>query len=72
MEYVKVNFRMNKKVLVNGRPCGSTNLVIEIEAGAHTVSLAAPADFKPAEIEVVLEPNQTSPLNPREITFESL
>lgn len=72
MEYLKVNFPKERGVLVNGNQSGKTNLVIEIEAGTHTISLAPPPDFSPREINVILEPNQTSPLSPQEVTFETV
>lgn len=72
MEYLKVNFLKERGVLVNGNQSGKTNLVIEIEAGTHTISLAPPPDFSPREINVTLEPNQTSPLSPQEVTFETV
>ena len=46
--------------------------VIEIEAGTHTISLAPPTDFKPKKIKVVLEADQTGPLSPKEVTFETV
>jgi len=72
MEYLRIRFPKDRPVLVNGNPSGRTNIVIEIEAGTHTISLAPPPDFRPTEITVVLEPNQTSPLDPREVTFETV
>jgi len=72
MEFVKVIFFEERGVLVNGKRSGKTNLVIEIEAGTHTISLAPPTDFKPKKIKVVLEADQTGPLSPKEVTFETV
>jgi hypothetical protein len=72
MEFLKVFFFEERAVLVNGKRSGKTNLVIEIEAGIHTISLAPPWDFKPEKITVVLEVDQTGPLSPKEVTFENV
>jgi len=72
VEYIKVVFCRDKKVLIDGKACGATNLVLEIEAGTHTICLEAPVDFQPAEINIVLDSNQTSSLMPKEISFETL
>ncbi len=72
MAFLKVIFFEERGVLVNGKRSGKTNLVIEIEAGTHTISLAPPTDFKPKKIKVVLEADQTGPLSPKEVTFETV
>ncbi|TMB71137.1 MAG: hypothetical protein E6J54_12945 [Deltaproteobacteria bacterium] len=72
MEFLKVIFFEERGVLVNGKQSDKTNLVIEIEAGTHTISLAPPTDFKPKKIKVVLEADQTGPLSPKEVTFETV
>ena len=72
MEYLKVNFSKDRGVLVDGNPSGRTNVVIEIEAGTYTISLAPPPDFAPEEQGVVLDPNETSPLSPKEISFATV
>src|SRR5437763_1694542 len=55
MEFLKVIFFEERGVLVNGKRSGKTNLVIEIEAGTHTISLAPPTDFKPKKIKMEWE-----------------
>jgi len=73
MEYLKINFPEVRGLLVNGKPFGKTTQeVIEIEAGTHTISLQPPANFQPQEIIIVLEPNKTGPLSYREVDFEKI
>ena len=57
-------------MLIDGKRRGRTNVVIEIEAGSYTVSLVPPHDFTPPEIPLTLDPSQTSPLQPKEVTFD--
>jgi hypothetical protein len=71
MPFLKVSFFEGRGVLIDGKLSGKTNLVIEIQAGTHTISLAPPADFKPAELTVVLEADETGPLSPKEVNFET-
>ncbi len=71
MEYLIVRLRpsQSREVIVDGvAGLGSTDEVIELDAGTHTISLAPPADFSPDEITVVLA--NTTSINPREITFQ--
>jgi len=70
MEYLKVKFPGEERgVLIEGKLSGKTNIVIEREAGTYRISLKPPADFDPKEIQVVLGPNETGPLSPKEVTF---
>jgi hypothetical protein len=72
MGFLKVNFPSKRAVLVNGNRSGKTNVVIEIQNGTHTISLAPPPDFKPNRITIILEPNGSGPLSPQEVTFEKI
>jgi hypothetical protein len=73
MAFLKIIFPEEQRgVLVNRKLCGKTNVVIEIQAGTHTISLVPPPDCKPAEIQIVLGPNDTGPLSPLEVTFEKI
>jgi hypothetical protein len=72
MEYLKVNFREARRVLIDGKSSNQTNVVIEKEAGTYTVSLVPPPDFKPTEIKVALDPGTTGPLSPKEVSFETI
>jgi hypothetical protein len=73
MEYLKVIFPEDgRRVLIDGKRNGTTNVVIEVDAGTHTVSLVPPLDFMPKEQQVVLEPNETGSLSPKEVTFAKI
>lgn len=73
MAFLKVNFPDEERgVLIDGKLSGKTNVVIEREAGTYTISLAPPPDFKPKEMQVVLEPNGSGPLSPQEVDFEKV
>lgn len=54
MEYLVVKFREDRQVVVDDHYLGSTNRIIEIEEGKHSISLAAPYDYQPFEQQVVL------------------
>ena len=68
MEYLLVHFERSRRVKVDDEFNGRTEVVIELEAGTHVVSLGPPDNFKPGEQRIVLK--NTSQLSPREITFE--
>lgn len=73
MEHLKVIFPEDGRgVLIDGKRNGTTNVVIEVDAGTYTVSLVPPPDFMPKEQQVVLEPNETGPLSPKEVTFAKI
>ena len=67
MEYLLVKFREDRQVVVDDHFLGSTNQVIEIEEGKHSISLAAPYDFKPDEWQVVLV--NSTVVHPIEVEF---
>lgn len=67
MEYLLVKFREDRQVVVDDHFVGSTNQVIEIEEGKHSISLAAPYDFKPHERQVVLV--NSTVVKPIEVEF---
>jgi hypothetical protein len=70
MAFLKVIFPVDEKdVLIDGKPKGKTNVAFEIEDGTHTVSIAPPPACDPAQCEVILKPNETGPLSPREVPF---
>lgn len=68
MEYLVVRFPRLRRVRIDGEFQGRTDELIELEPGRHTVTLGPPANFTPAEQVIILK--QTSPLDPREVTFE--
>jgi hypothetical protein len=70
VEYLLVTFDRVRRVTVDDSPFGWTNTVIQIEAGTHTITLAAPPDFSPLTQTVVIA--NTSALDPLKVTFHRL
>jgi len=69
MEFLLVRFEDDRRLVVNGRPQGRTNIVIELEKGTHVISLATPPeDFTPEKIKIVLE--NTTVISPKEVCFD--
>jgi hypothetical protein len=67
MEYLIVNFREDRQVVVDDHFLGSTNQVIELEEGKHRISLAAPYDYQPHEWRIVLV--NSTVVQPYEVNF---
>ena len=67
MEFLLVKFRENRQVVVDGHFLGSTNQVIELEAGKHSIGLAAPYDFEPQEWRIAIV--NTTVIQPFEVEF---
>jgi hypothetical protein len=70
MEFLLVVFDETRDVLVDDSRQGKTNIVLELEAGVHTVTLGPPFDFSPLEQKVRLR--HTAPLDPYRIVFQRL
>jgi hypothetical protein len=70
MEYLLVRFGESREVIIDSAPHGHTNIVLQLEAGRHTVTLGPPRNFAPLE-QTVLVVN-TAPLDPYRVTFERL
>jgi len=70
MEFLFVAFDTTREVQVGGVPQGRTNMVLELEAGVHTVTLGPPYDFSPIEQKVRLR--STAALDPCKIVFQRL
>jgi hypothetical protein len=70
MEYLFVRFPDRREVRIDGSPHGWTNVVLQLEAGTHTVTLALPRNFSPIEQTVLLQ--NTAAIDPCRITFELL
>ena len=68
METLLVHFTRSRRVKVDDDFNGRTEELIELEAGRHVIALGPPDNFKPKQQVVVLK--NTTPLSPREITFE--
>lgn len=70
MEFLLVEFDESRDVRVGDAWQGKTNIVLELEAGVHTVTLAPPFDFSPLEQKVRLR--NTAALDPCRIVFQRL
>lgn len=70
MEFLLVVFDESREVRVGNRPQGKTNIVLDLEAGLHTVTLGPPFDYSPIEQKVRLR--NTAPLDPCRIVFQRL
>jgi hypothetical protein len=67
MEHLLVTFPVLRTVLIDGEDGGSTNRVLRVEEGTHTITLGDPRDYKPSSRTVNVK--GTSPIKPREVTF---
>jgi hypothetical protein len=68
MEFLIVKFDEDRGVIVNDAPgARRTNKVFQLQAGTYIITLAAPPNFAPTEIEVEL--TGTNVLAPMEVTF---
>jgi len=71
MEYLLVNFPEERGVLIDKVVQGRTGEILEAEKGTHIISLKAPPkNFHPKKKKIILA--TTSPLRPREVTFEKI
>jgi hypothetical protein len=72
MEFLLVIFRSERdvterEVLIDGVFAGLTDHLITLAPGTYTISLDGARDFRPPEIEVVVD--GTSPLAPMTVLF---
>lgn len=68
MEFVIVTYPPTKRsVFIDGVLTGSTDEVLQMDAGTHVFDLGNPADYDPASREVVVE--GTSVLAPMPVAF---
>jgi hypothetical protein len=67
MEHLLVHFPVSRAVLIDGEESGSTNAILRVEEGTHTVSLGDPLYYKPSSRTVNIK--GTTPIKPREVTF---
>ena len=70
MEFLLVIFDDIREVRVGGKPKGKTNVVIELEAGLHTVTLGPPFDYSP--IDQTIRLRNTAAIDPYRIVFQRL
>ena len=69
MAFLVVRFSESRRVIIDSVDTGiSTDQIIEVETGHHSVTLSPPPDFKPSVQEIVLEDNIA--LDPKEVPFE--
>ncbi|MQA90737.1 MAG: hypothetical protein GEU90_10940 [Gemmatimonas sp.] len=47
MEYIRINTPDPRRVFINGRLSGSTNALIRVEPGTHTIVLGNPEEDAP-------------------------
>jgi len=68
MEYLLVKFAESRSVIVDEITEGVTNIMLELEAGSHVVTIEGPSDFTPECFDFILR--NTSESSPRVICFE--
>lgn len=67
-QYIIVEFDETREVIIDDNASGyHTGEVIELGAGSHTLSLAAPKDFLPLVQHIRL--TASSPIRPEKISF---
>ena len=69
-EFVKVTFPGQRQVYVDGKPCGFTNDVFQVQTGTHTFDLGAPPNYRPS-IQILKVTGTLAPL-PKIIEFQPL
>ena len=67
---IKFKFLEDRDLMVDGEKQGTTNQLIELAAGTHTITLGPPEDFSPKMMKIVLK--DTTVISPREVRFEKL
>lgn len=67
-EYVRVNFREEREVIIDEEPNGKTNVVLRVETGTHIFTLGGAKDFEPESITRTIR--DTNPIEPEDIDFE--
>lgn len=68
MEYVLVVYPTDRRVFVNGEPCGRTNKSFRVNSGEHSFDLGNPQNYAPQAQAVLVE--NTTAIEPLEIVFE--
>jgi hypothetical protein len=72
MGYIKVVFSEVRNVIINDVDSNQlTGQTIEIEGGLMTISMSGPADFTPAEQDIMVD-DSSRPLSPQEVHFEKI
>ena len=67
-EFILVVFDEIREVIINRNPSGfNTGVVIPVDAGTHTISLAGDQNFSP--LEQTIEVTGTGQINPHQVNF---
>ena len=67
-EFILVVFDETREVIIDDNPSGyNTGVVIPLDAGTHTISLAGDQNFSPSQQNV--NPTGTTQINPHEVHF---
>jgi hypothetical protein len=69
-EFLLVNFRESRQLLINRIQQGWTNIPVRLEAGTYEIGLAGNRNFSPDSQKVTLR--HTAPMQPAELTFHVL
>jgi hypothetical protein len=73
VEYLLVTFDEDRGVIINsGTGAWRTNEILQLQAGTYVIGLAAPVDFTPPGVWLVLRDGDTTVLTPDEITFTKI
>ena len=67
---IKFKFLEDRDLMVGGEKQGTTNQLVELAGGTHTITLGPPEDFSPKMMKIVLK--DTTVISPREVRFEKL
>jgi hypothetical protein len=70
MEYVLVKYPVGRKVLVDGKERGLTNVILRTNKGTHSFDLGEPVDYRPESVEVYV--GGTTSIKPLEVVFEKI
>ena len=70
MEYVVVRFSQKRTVYIDGNESGETDEILRVGPGDHVFRLGGLENYEPKEIPKRIQ--DTTPLNPIEITFEEV
>ena len=54
MEYIYVDFRETRRVLLDGTEAGDTNKTLKVQRGSYTVTLSGNLDYSPASQDVTV------------------
>jgi len=67
MEYIKVSFREQRRVLADGTEIGDTNKTLKVQRASYTITLSGDPDYLPPSQDVTVA--GTDKDNPMAIEF---